>query len=1397
MRRPHVFINHIRYAFVLALIALFLLFNSINHPFLAAKRHVQQNAVVTISAASFEANALAPGAIVSAFGAALATGTEASTSVPLPTTLAGASVRVRDSAGTERTAGLFFVSPNQINFVIPEATAAGAATLTVQSGAGTSTGTLDVKAVAPAIFTANANGTGAPAAVVLRVKANGEQSFETVSQLDTVSGLLKPRPIDLSPAGDRVFLLLFFTGTLRANDPNNDGNRQETVRLLLGGTAVTPDFAGAQGGLVGLDQMNIELPRTLIGLGRLSLSIGATGGGLSSNLVEIEIASPAGTAPPTVNGFSAATALAGQSITIQGNGFSGTAANNVVRIGGVEAQVTNATPNQLTVTLPTGVETSVVSVRTPQGEGRSNDPLRIRTSLSGLVENTERVPLKDVTIRVRQATVNTSQSGAFIFPEPQGTALGAIVEVDGSKLPVSPPFGKVSFLLPVTANRDNQVARPITLQQTNGASAQVGGQNLLATGDEEEITLTVPAFAPSETQQTPPQIQTGEVTLGLPIGMRFQFPDGATSGVLTLTQVERSRTPVSLPNGIFSSTIIQITPFGTKFMPGARLTFPNADGFPAGAAVRLYRLDQGADSPTLGSFIDSGAATVSSDGKQILAPNGTVPEATYYFAALTRPTTTVIGRVLDSDGSAARRALVRVRGQESFTDGNGGFVIRNVPVSSENDLLVVEASYVRPTFRVDRTESNRTTANPGGFTNVGVLTLPAATSNQPPYIVVASNLTVNAGATSDISFVAEDPDSGQTVQVTLNGPSWATLQGNSRTIRLSPGANDTGMFGLTLTAIDNLGAGVARAFLINVVRPTSTNGTVTGIVRNAATGQPLAGATIGIANATLTTTSATNGSYTLNNVPPGTRTLTAAATGFAATQLPITVVAGQTLTQNISLSPNLATGQLRITVNWTKDSNGAPDDLDAHLYGPAGNNQCFHVYFDDKGSLTAAPFASLEVDNIELSGHPPTETVRIAQQTAGIYRFFLHDYEGEFADGISRSRATVQIFGSSGLLRTYVAPSSAGEFWNVFELNGQTGALTDINQLAAEPPAFTCGGTGCSYTLTPTSQSFPVSGGTGSINVTTQATCTRNATSNASWLTITGGGTGTGNGTVNYSVAANTGAARTGTITIGNATFTVTQAGTSALDVSQHFTSTGPILDGCAPPSAKTAFVTTDERAYHWTHVTNAVMGDPVRWDFIQPDGAVYFTTSFNFNFAGNGCFWAWIDIATGRAASLPGNWQVRVYHKGVLVLTDNFSISAATNVTVVDHRTTAGPIPSNCVAPTAKTSFLTTDTLLYQWMSITGAVSGDPVRWDFIQPSGAVYLTQNFNLNISGGVCFWAGMNIAGQQAASLPGNWQVRVYYKNALIATDNFTINRAGTAEEFRLLPLGGAGQSRRAP
>jgi hypothetical protein len=55
------------------------------------------------------------------------------------------------------------------------------------------------------------------------------------------------------------------------------------------------------------------------------------------------------------------------------------------------------------------------------------------------------------------------------------------------------------------------------------------------------------------------------------------------------------------------------------------------------------------------------------------------------------------------------------------------------------------------------------------------------------------------------------------------------------------------------------------------------------------------------------------------------------------------------------------------------------------------------------------------------------------------------------------------------------------------------------------------------------------------------------AQSNDSWITITSGAAGTGSGTVGFSLQANTGAVRTGTITIEGQTFTITQESASTV----------------------------------------------------------------------------------------------------------------------------------------------------------------------------------------------------------------------------------------------------------
>ncbi|MBP6823606.1 MAG: hypothetical protein KA368_18800, partial [Acidobacteria bacterium] len=237
--------------------------------------------VASVSAASFLGDVLASDLIAAAFGQNLATGVQVGGSVPLPTTLNNTSVRVRDASGIERLAPLFFVAPSQVNFQIPPGTSNGAATVTITGGDGTtSTGVVQIASVAPGLFSANSDGQGVAAAVVLRARANGEQVFEPVSRFDTATGKSVAVPIDLGPDTDQVFLIAYGTG-------ERFRSSLAAASASVGGANAELLYLGNQGGFVGLDQANIRLSRTLIGKGDVEVKL--TVDGKASNTVRINI----------------------------------------------------------------------------------------------------------------------------------------------------------------------------------------------------------------------------------------------------------------------------------------------------------------------------------------------------------------------------------------------------------------------------------------------------------------------------------------------------------------------------------------------------------------------------------------------------------------------------------------------------------------------------------------------------------------------------------------------------------------------------------------------------------------------------------------------------------------------------------------------------------------------------------------------------------------------------------------------------------------------------------------------------------------------------------------------------------------------------------------------------
>jgi uncharacterized protein (TIGR03437 family) len=227
---------------------------------------IAPSAFATVSAASFT-SPVAAKEIVAGFGFSLANSIAFASSLPLPLSMEGTSVMVKDSAGVERASPLYFISPSQINYQIPADTALGAATVSVFIGPIlVAAGLVQIVATAPSIFILNANGSGPAAA------------------LDAITFL--PAPFNATQAdGSSNFIAVFGTG-LGADATDGGGNISGSVQALIDGNPVTVTYAGQAPFLVGANQFNIRFPAGITS-GQHTLTISR--GGMTSNAVTIAI----------------------------------------------------------------------------------------------------------------------------------------------------------------------------------------------------------------------------------------------------------------------------------------------------------------------------------------------------------------------------------------------------------------------------------------------------------------------------------------------------------------------------------------------------------------------------------------------------------------------------------------------------------------------------------------------------------------------------------------------------------------------------------------------------------------------------------------------------------------------------------------------------------------------------------------------------------------------------------------------------------------------------------------------------------------------------------------------------------------------------------------------------
>ena len=522
--------------------------------------------------------------------------------------------------------------------------------------------------------------------------------------------------------------------------------------------------------------------------------------------------------------------------------------------------------------------------------------------------------------------------------------------------------------------------------------------------------------------------------------------------------------------------------------------------------------------PADGSFLDQYTFS-GTQGQQIaITMTATTPAGVDPFLFLLSPA----GADIADDDSSGGGTAARIPATGFFTLPSNGTYTIYANTSQPNQTGGYTLSLTTP---VSCTYTFQTSVNipaAGGNFSVGYATqagcpAPTATSNAS----WLTNVTVNS-TTNTVSYTAAaNPGGSRTGTLTIAGQTFTVTQAQSCSYTLVqssanvPAGSGNFSFGVTSQA----GCPLTDTEVVNSVpwitvgtnMPIDANGHGTVNYSVAANIGPARTGTIIVVNQTFTVIQDANCIYSLNSTG---RSFTAA---------------GGADSFNV-ITP---TG-----CPWTATSSATWVTITA---GASGNGNGAVNY-----SVAANPTAIQRTATITVQGLTYTIT-----QAGVACTYSISPTNGSFTSG--GGTGSFSVAAPTGCTWTAVSSDSS---WLTTTSNGNgdgtvnysvaTNSLSNTRTatITVQGQVYTVTqvGAGCTYSITPTNANYGANGGTGSFNLTTISDCNWTATSSASWLTITSATNGTGNATINYTVAANTGAARTATITVGGQTFTVTNA---------------------------------------------------------------------------------------------------------------------------------------------------------------------------------------------------------------------------------------------------------------
>ncbi|WP_114327550.1 Ig-like domain-containing protein [Candidatus Colwellia aromaticivorans] len=203
------------------------------------------------------------------------------------------------------------------------------------------------------------------------------------------------------------------------------------------------------------------------------------------------------------------------------------------------------------------------------------------------------IPGAVVSIPNSTATGITNAEGFFLL---ENVPIGKIdLEIDPTSSPRPETFPVLHFETVTVAGQQNDLGMPIILPAIQTQDSKLVGGNddvVIAMSGVAGLNLTV--FANSVT-----------------------FPNGDSTGQLTISQVHLDKVPMPPPSGtFFMPPAWTVQPAGVKFNPPAKISIPN-DGLPPGRVIDIFQFDH-----ALNEFINIGKGTVSEDASVIVSDPG-------------------------------------------------------------------------------------------------------------------------------------------------------------------------------------------------------------------------------------------------------------------------------------------------------------------------------------------------------------------------------------------------------------------------------------------------------------------------------------------------------------------------------------------------------------------------------------------------------------------------------------------------------------------------------------------------------------------------------------------------------------------------------------------------------